>query len=307
MGNMPNKLFAFIRLARPQFLIGGFLLYALGALIARYGGYPINFEKYWVGQLYVSAIQLMTHFLNEYWDVETDRLNKSRTPFSGGSGVLALGGLQRDTAFTGAVACIAVASAAAIWLIVETGVSPGAWAIMALGFLGAYYYSSPPLRLAATGYGELSASVVVAAFVPALGHILQAERPSLLVLLTIAPLIVFHFAMLLAFEFPDFLADEAAGKHTLLVRVGRRQGAAIHNVALLVGLGLAVAGTFFGLPARVAVATIISTPLIYLQITNIQRMQHGEPVSFTRVTFLAVLILMITAYFMAFTYWVLGS
>jgi 1,4-dihydroxy-2-naphthoate octaprenyltransferase len=202
---------------------------------------------------------------------------------------------------------MAIASGAAIWLIVEMRVSPAAGAIMVLGFLGAYFYSSPPLRLAGTGYGELSASVVVAGFVPALGHLLQAERPSLLVLLTIAPLIVFHFAMLLAFEYPDFLADEAAGKHTLLVRVGRRQGAAIHNAALLLGLLLAVAATFVGLPARVAVATIISAPIIFLQITNIRRMQHGEPVSFTRLTFLAVLILMITTYFMAFTYWVLGT
>jgi 1,4-dihydroxy-2-naphthoate octaprenyltransferase len=302
-----NKFIAFVRLARPHFLMGGFLLFALGALIARYGGYPINFEKYWVGQLFVSAIQLMTHFLNEYWDVETDRLNKSRTPFSGGSGVLGPGGLRRETAFTAAIACMAIASGAAIWLMVETRVGPEAWAIMALGFLGAYFYSSPPLRLAGTGFGELSASLVVAGLVPALGHILQAERPSLSVLLTIAPLIVFHFAMLLAFEFPDFLADEAAGKRTLLVRVGRRQGAAIHNAALLVGLGLAVLATFVGLPVRVAVATIISTPLLVLQISNIRKMLHGEHVSYSRVTFLAVMILTVTAYFMAFTYWVLGS
>jgi 1,4-dihydroxy-2-naphthoate octaprenyltransferase len=307
MGNMPNKLIAFIRLARPHFLFGGFLLYALGALIARYSGFTINFEKYWVGQLFVSAVQLMTHFLNEYWDVDGDRLNQSRTPFSGGSGALGPNGLPRDTAFTAAVACLAIASGAAIWLIVETGVSPGALAIMVLGFLGSYFYSSPPLRLAGTGYGEVSASVVVAGFVPALGHILQADMPSLLVLLTIAPLIVFHFAMLLAFEFPDFLADEASGKRTLLVRVGRRQGAAIHNAALLVGLFLAVAATFVGLPARVAVATIITAPMIFLQIVNIRRMQHGEPVSYTRLTFLAVLILTVTTYFMAFTFWVLGT
>src|SRR5260370_8408711 len=97
---MFNKLMAFIRLARPHFLLGGFMLYALGAVVARYEGYPIDFRVYWVGQLFVTSIQLMTHFLNEYWDVETDRLNNSRTPFSGGSGMLAPGGFQRQTAFT---------------------------------------------------------------------------------------------------------------------------------------------------------------------------------------------------------------
>lgn len=304
---MLNKLVALIRLARPHFLIGGLILYALGALIARYSGYPIHFDSYWVGQLFVSGLQLMTHFLNEYWDVETDRLNKSRTPFSGGSGVLGPDGIQRDTAFTLAVASLAVASGAAIWLLLETQVPPSAWVLMALGFLGCYFYSSPPLRLAGAGYGEIIASVVVAGFVPALGHALQAGRPSQLVLLTIAPLIALHFAMLLAFEFPDFLADEAAGKLTLLVRLGRRRGAAVHNGALLAALALAVAATFVGLHANVALAVVISTPLIILQISNIRRMQRGDPLSFTRLTFLAVLIFALTAYFMAFTFWVLGT
>src|SRR5690242_18411853 len=121
---MPNKLIAFIRLARPHFLLGGFLLYALGALVARYEGYPVDFRVYWVGQLFVTSIQLMTQFLNEYWDVDADRLNPSRTPFSGGSGMLGPGGLKRETAFTAAVACLAIATAAAIWLIFETPIAP---------------------------------------------------------------------------------------------------------------------------------------------------------------------------------------
>jgi 1,4-dihydroxy-2-naphthoate octaprenyltransferase len=304
---MPKKLIALIRLARPHFLLGGLLLYALGALIARYEGYPIDFKLYWVGQLFVSSLQLMTHFLNEYWDVEADRLNAARTPFSGGSGVLTQDGLKRETAFTCAIASLAVACGAAIWLIVEPRVGPPAWAIMVLAFLGTYFYSSPPVKLAGTGFGELSASVLVAGFVPAFAHLLQAGHASLTILLATAPLVVLHFAMLVAFEYPDFLSDEAAGKHTLLVRLGRRRGAAIHNGALLAALGLAVVATFLGLPVRVALAVVISSPLALLQIAMIRRLQRGEPVSFSRLTFLAVFIFALTTYFMAFTFWVLTT
>ena len=111
----------------------------------------------------------------------------------------------------------------------------------------------------------------------------------------------------LAFEFPDFLSDEAAGKTTLLVRLGRRRGAALHNAALLLAMGLAVAGTFLGLPAQVAVAVIISSPLALLQIVNLRRMMRGDPVSFNRLTFLAVTIFALTTYFMAFSYWALNA
>jgi 1,4-dihydroxy-2-naphthoate octaprenyltransferase len=155
---MLNKLIAFVRLARPHFLLGGLLLYALGAVIARYEGYPVDWRVYGVGQLFVTSLQLMTQFLNEYWDVKADRLNTSRTLFSGGSGMLGPDGLQRETAFTAAVACLAVATGAAVWLLFETRLAPAALAIMVLAFLGTFFYSSPPISLVSTGFGELAAS-----------------------------------------------------------------------------------------------------------------------------------------------------
>jgi 1,4-dihydroxy-2-naphthoate octaprenyltransferase len=304
---MLTRLVAFIRLSRPHFLLGGLLLYALGALVARYQGYKLDYGVYAVGQLFVTGLQLMTHYLNEYWDVEADRLNQSRTPFSGGSGMLANGSFRRETAFTAAVACLAFASGAAIWLVIEYQVGPAVWALMVLIFLGAYTYSSPPLTMVNTGFGELTASITVAGLVPAMGHILQTDLPSMLVVLVTAPLVVYHFAMLLAFEFPDFLSDEAAGKTTLLVRLGRRRGAALHNAALLLAIGLAVVATFLGLPAQVGLAVVISSPLAVLQFVMVRRMQRGEPVSFVRLALLAVTIFALTTYFAAFNFWVLGT
>jgi 1,4-dihydroxy-2-naphthoate octaprenyltransferase len=302
-GSMLTKLIAFIRLARPHFLLGGWLLYALGAVVARYQGYPIDFRVYWVGQLFVSSIQLMTHFLNEYWDVDTDQRNTSRTPFSGGSGMLGPGGFRRETAFTAALVCLAVAIGAAAWLVIQTPIAPAALAIMALAFVGTYFYSSPPVSLVSTGFGEAAASVLVAGLVPALGHVLQAGRPSPLIVLATAPLVMYHFAMLMAFEYPDFLSDEAAGKRTLLVRLGRRRGTAVHNGALIAGIALAALASFLGLPAQVALAVVISSPLVLLQITFVRRMQRGEPFSFTRLTLVGILIFAVTTYFMAFSFW----
>jgi len=111
--------------------------------------------------------------------------------------------------------------------------------------------------------------------------------------------------MVVAFEYPDFLSDEAAGKQTLMVRLGRRLGATVHNIALILALGLGVAVTFLGLPAQVALAVVISSPLTLLQIVNMRRLNRGEPVSYGRLTFLAVAIFSLTAYYMAFSFWVI--
>jgi 1,4-dihydroxy-2-naphthoate octaprenyltransferase len=212
-------------------------------------------------------------------------------------------GFKRETALTAALACLAVATGAAAWLVIQTPIAPAALAIMVLAFFGTYFYSSPPISLVGTGFGEAAASVLVAGLVPALAHVLQAGQPSLLIVLATAPLVMYHFAMLMAFEYPDFLADEAAGKRTLLVRLGRQRGTAVHNAALFGGIVLAAAASFLGLPAQVALAAVISSPLVLLQITLIRRMQRGEPFSFTRITFLAILIFAVTAYFMAFSFW----
>ena len=304
---MTHKLIDFLRLSRPLFLLGGLLLYALGALIARYQGSALDWGVYWSGQLSITALQLMTHYLNEYWDVEADRLNHNRTPFSGGSGVLVRGDLPRATAFTAAVVCLVVAAAMASWLIFISAMPSSAGVLLFLCFLGAYFYSSPPFTLVSTGYGELTTSLVVAGLVPALGHVLQAHQPSLLVLLATAPLMVLHLAMLLAFEFPDFLSDEAAGKRTLLVRVGRHTGARVHNALILLALGLAGGAVYIGLPRQVALAIVLTSPLALLQIRLVRRLQRGDRVSFARLTFLGLLLFGLAASFTTFSFWVMES
>lgn len=304
---MVRKLIAFLRLSRPLFLFGGVLLYALGALIARYQGAALDVGVYWSGQLSVIALQLMTHYLNEYWDVETDRLNHNRTPLSGGSGVLVCGELPRITAFTAAMVCLAVATAMASCLIFTYAVPPSAWVILLLGFIGSYFYSSPPLTLSSTGYGELTTSIVVAGLVPALGHVVQARHPSFLVLLATAPLVVLHLAMLLAFEFPDFLSDKAAGKRTLLVRVGRRTGAKLHNALILLAFGLVGVTPCIGLPVQVALAVVLTSPLALMQISLVRRLQRGDPVSFTPLTFLGLLLFVLAASFTALSFWAMGA
>jgi len=304
---MARKLIAFLRLSRPVFLVGGVLLYALGALIARYQGFALDVGVYWSGQLSVTVLQLMTHYLNEYWDVEADRLNHNHTPFSGGSGVLVRGELSRRTAFIAAMVCLALGTAMASRLIFTYAVPPSAWVILVLGFMGAYFYSSPPLTLSSTGYGELTTSIVVASLVPALGHIVQARQPSFLVLLATAPLVMLHLAMLLAFEFPDFLSDEAAGKRTLLVRVGRRTGARLHNALILLALSLAGAAVCIGLPAQVALAVVLTSPLALLQISLVRRLQRRDPVSFTRLTFLGLLLFVLAASFTTLSFWAIGT
>jgi 1,4-dihydroxy-2-naphthoate octaprenyltransferase len=199
------------------------VLYALGAATAYRMGIPINWAAYWLGQVVVTSIQLMAQYLNEYYDMEVDCLaSNNRTWFSGGSGVLAGGTVPPAAVLTAARICAVVAlvvgvlaSLHSIWII----------PIIALCLLGSWFYSSPPISLMSSGWGELTTSIIVALLVPLAGYSMQGKFPPGELWLICVPLVLVHAAMLISFEIPDHDVDRSVGKKTLTVRLGLKGGA----------------------------------------------------------------------------------
>lgn len=238
---------AFLRLTRPFFLTGGALLYVLGAAAAFVSGTPFHLAYFLLGQLLVTAVQLMVHYANEYFDLEVDRAASKRTWFSGGSGVLARGALPPVTALRAAQVCLGAALFVLI-LILVLDRSPAVGALAGLGMLAGWFYSAPPVRLVSRGLGEAAASLVVALSVPLTGFLLQTGGnvlPASLLWLCV-PLSLLHMSMLVAFEFPDLESDAAFDKRTLAVRLGPQRAAGLHHGLLALAFGLFVAFIFSG-------------------------------------------------------------
>jgi 1,4-dihydroxy-2-naphthoate octaprenyltransferase len=213
---MSRRVRLFIQLSRPLFLIGGALVYALGAGIARYLGSPIDFGLYIIGQVWVTSMQLSTHYLNEYFDAPLDQDNSSRTPFSGGSGAIGPGKLTRNTALIAAMTTLTVLASITVVLLQQTEVSSLLVLLLMAIFFGAILYSTPPVQLSSSGYGELTTSFLVANLVPALAFYLQYHDLHRLVAMSTFPLTSLHMAMMIAFELPDYATDLKYEKNTLL-------------------------------------------------------------------------------------------
>jgi 1,4-dihydroxy-2-naphthoate octaprenyltransferase len=233
------RLSYFLRLTRPFFLLGGILLYLLGVAAALVDGTPFHLAYFLLGQLLVTSIQLMVHYANEYFDQDVDRAITDRTWFSGGSGVLASGALPPVTALRAAQVCLGIALFVLL-AVLAVNRSPALAALLALALLAGWFYSAPPLRLVSRGWGEVTASLVVALFVPLAGFLLQTGGNALpfSLLKLCLPLVLIHMSMLLAFEFPDQEADAAFAKRTLTVRLGPLPAAWLHHTLLLAAFGL---------------------------------------------------------------------
>jgi 1,4-dihydroxy-2-naphthoate octaprenyltransferase len=292
-----RPIWLFVRLSRPVFLVGGALLYALGAAIAYYLGKPIDPGRYLLGQGLVLCIQLMAQYLNEYFDAAGDSANPNRTPLSGGSGVLSPEGLDPRVALYAAVAVLAVAVSLTTALHIRVNISPSVWLILVLGFIGAFAYSAPPLRLVSSGYGEVMISVLVAALVPSFGYALQTGGLHILIALASFPLIALHMAMVIALQLPDYTADRQSDKRTLAVRLGWRVAMRIHNGAIVVAAISMVIGVLVGLPMRIALSMAIAMPLAGAQIWQMWRIRRGFAPLWRTITLGAVALFALVVYF----------
>jgi 1,4-dihydroxy-2-naphthoate polyprenyltransferase len=233
-------------------------------------GAPLRLPALLWGQAAVTAVQLMTHYCNDYFDLAADVANQTPTRWSGGSRVLPEGLLAPGVALWSAAGLAALGLGIALRLAAVVRPGWGAFLLIALSLLLAWGYSAPPLRLHSRGLGELTSAFVVTGMTPLLGFYLQAGRlgPELLGAL---PLCCMQFAMLLAIEFPDAAGDAAAGKYTLVVRLGGPKAARLHAIALLGAYAPLPLLMHLGLPPLVAVSVGLGTPVAVWQSRRLLR------------------------------------
>jgi 1,4-dihydroxy-2-naphthoate octaprenyltransferase len=300
--SLAARLIAFVKLGRPLFLVGGFVLYALGAALAvaaggaaERGAVEIDWRRYLVGQLVVTLMQLATHYSNDYFDLEADRANATPTRWSGGSRVLLAGALQPRVALVTALVLSAGALLAAVALASSARearlVLPLALAMLVLSWA----YSAPPARLCARGLGELTTAVVVTLLVPLYGFYLQARAVHPVLLLGVLPPAGLQFAMLLAIEFPDAAGDAAEGKRTLVVGLGPDRAARLY-VAVVAACFLSLpALAWAGLPVTVAAAGALPAPIAAWQAARVARGAYRDPARWESLAFVSVALLVATS------------
>jgi len=172
---------------------------------------------------------------------------EDRSPFSGGKRVIVDGVMSvRGTAV---VAAVCYAAAAVAGLLVVTGRDRRVLALGVAGLALAFFYHAPPFRLAYRGLGELAVAFAYGPLVACGTYLVQRGAladPALVVLS--AGLGALVSAFLLANEFPDARADEASGKRTLVVRLGRARAARVFGVVQALGFGAVACAPVWGAP-----------------------------------------------------------
>jgi len=279
MSRSKEYLKLFLHLSRPLFLTGGFLLYGLGTAIATYLGRPIDWSLYILGQLLVTSIQLMAQAMVAFFDGTPTREVTFQSLFSGDRKALD----PEHLPYT-----------AALMIVKNVGFVP--WAFMLMGFFAAFFYSTPPVRLITSGFGEIIASIVVASFVPIFSFTLQAGELHRLLPMSTIPLAALLFAAFIASEFADYASDLKRDRKTLMVRLGWETAMKLHDLAILFAILSFLTAYVLGLPDRVALGALISFPLAIAQIWQLNRIKAGLPPRWRTFTLSALALFAMTTY-----------
>jgi len=227
-----------IRVVRVPILLGGALGYCLGVLLGLDAGGILSLPLAAVCYLVAALGDLSTHYSNDYYDVELDRLAPRKT-FGGSNLLVSRGELKRGALFSAEV--LSLASIILSFFAVSLG-APLLLVPLAVGanFLGWLY--STLVRLSHRGLGEAAIAVGTGFGVPVAGYLAVTGAVDAHFLLISAAFMLYGFVLSLSLELPDLEADRVGGKMNLVARYGSRF---CLRLALLLCLGSEVILTLF--------------------------------------------------------------
>jgi 1,4-dihydroxy-2-naphthoate octaprenyltransferase len=210
------------RLADPKITLASAASLFLGAAAAAADG-PLAWGWLAATVAGIFFVEVAKNASGEVFDFDsgTDQAvaPEDRSPFSGGKRVIVDGLLTRRQTWT--VAAVAYALSAGTGALIVLAREPRVLGLAASGVACAWFYHAPPLKLAYRGLGELAVAACYGPLIAAGVYLVQRGEVSAAVVLTAIPLGLAIGAFLWINEFPDYTADRAAGKRTLVVRLGR--------------------------------------------------------------------------------------
>jgi 1,4-dihydroxy-2-naphthoate octaprenyltransferase len=245
---------------RLPFLTGSVLpVLATGAYISL--SRPVPALELAVFAVAVACMHLGSNLFNDYFDSSTtDRINRFRTPFSGGSGIILDGALSAR-----GVALLAGSLFAAAGLLLANRVLSDRPLLLVFGVVAAaigFLYSADPVRLSARGLGEACILVDFGLLLAlTTGYLLTGEvRPGLLAVGAVPGFLI--TAVLWINQFPDYEADSQTAKRNLVVRLGKARSRGVHWFLMLSPFVLVLVMVASGRWPLTALLMLLALPVV---------------------------------------------
>jgi len=248
---------SWFRVIRVKFLLASVIAVCLGLAISWSQNQTIDIINASLTFAGVIALHASVDLLNDYWDfkrrIDTET---KRTKFSGGTGVLPEGLLQPAEVYRAGMAFLILGAIIGGYFIFFNGVTIAI--ILAFAIISIYFYST---KIVNSGLGEVFVAIKGTMIV--LGtYFVQTSQIVIEPILGGMILGVLSSMVLFVNSFPDFEADRAGGRKSLVIMLGKKRATSALWIFPIVVYGIIISGVITKTLPILSLITLLSIPLL---------------------------------------------
>lgn len=248
---------SWFRVIRVKFLLASVIAVCLGLAISWSQNQTIDIINASLTFAGVIALHASVDLLNDYWDfkrrIDTET---KRTKFSGGTGVLPEGLLQPAEVYRAGMAFLILGAIIGGYFIFFNGVTIAI--ILAFAIISIYFYST---KIVNSGLGEVFVAIKGTMIV--LGtYFVQTSQIVIEPILGGMILGVLSSMVLFVNSFPDFEADRAGGRKSLVIMLGKKRATSALWIFPIVVYGIIISGVITQTLPILSLITLLSIPLL---------------------------------------------
>jgi 1,4-dihydroxy-2-naphthoate octaprenyltransferase len=246
-----------LRVIRVRFLLASVVAVSAGLAITWWQIGNITLFDAVLTMAGVLCLHASVDLLNDYWDFKRGiDTTTQRTKMSGGSGVLPDGLLKPAQVYVAGIIFLIIGASIGIYFVATDGVIIGI--ILAFAVVSIYFYST---KLVNWGLAEVFVTIKGTMIVVGT-YFVQTQQITEPVVLCGIIIGVLSSLVLFITSFPDYDADKAKGRKTLVISLGKQNSCSILWVFPAIAYGIiitAVISEIFPISCLIVLATI---PLI---------------------------------------------
>jgi 1,4-dihydroxy-2-naphthoate octaprenyltransferase len=277
-----NSIKTWMAQIRAPFLILAVFLVIIGLAFSIKYPHSVDFAFNWFHAALLVLGVLLSHIsvnlFNEYSDFQTKiDFNTSRTPFSGGSGMITGGKTRPGSVKAVGIITLAIAAVIGIYFTIISH-----WTVIIFALVGAFSVLFYTNFLAKRVLGELFAGLALGTFVVLGTYIAMTANPGMplsgllpaeVIWISIPPGILTSLLLLIN-QFPDAEADRAGGRRHLVIRFGWKKASYIYTGGMFATFAIILLMPIVGISSAWIYIALLPLPLAVK--ASVTAIKHGN-------------------------------
>ena len=250
-------LYAWFRVIRIRFLLSSVIAVSVGLGISWWHIGSIDILYAIMTMSGVVSLHASVDLLNDYWDFKRGiDTQTQRTKMSGGTGVLPEGLLQPNQVYRAGLGFLIIGALIGSYFVIIDGIVIGA--ILTFAVVSIYFYST---KIVDSGLAEIFVAIKGTMIV--LGtYFIQTLEINLTIVMGGIFIGALSSLVLFITSFPDFEADKAKGRKTLVISMGKQKATFVFWIFPIVVYSILISGIFYEIFPIFCIISIATFPLI---------------------------------------------